>query len=95
MIRKFIIVGRQLYLQNEHPEALDDNNKPVELLLPVDELWKLNKMLKETDYLLASNEPRGDIKIARNKILDFVQPYAVAEKDRMWLIGLVDRGDEL
>ena len=95
MIRKWIIVGRQIYLQNDHPEGVDEENKPIELLMPVEVLWKLDKMLKDADYLLASNEPRCDIEISKNRIIDFIQPYAVAEKDRMWLIGKIDRGDEL
>lgn len=95
MIRKFMIIGRQFYLQSDLPDAPGEQSRPVELLLPVDDLWKLNKMLKEVDYLMASNEPKGDIQVARNRILDFIQPFAIAEKDRLWLIGLLDRDDDL
>ncbi|MDA9951622.1 hypothetical protein N9D31_03500 [Oligoflexaceae bacterium] len=95
MIRKYIVVGKHIYIQNDHPDSVDEDEKFIEILLPVDELWTLNKMLKKADYLNASNEPRGDIEISRNSVLDFIQPYAVQEKDRSWLISKIDRGDEL
>lgn len=80
-----------MFLQNDMPETLDEEVKPVELLMPVEELWRLTKMLKEFDYLVASNEPAGDVNISKGQIYEFIQPYAVQEKDRNWLISRIDR----
>ena len=94
MIRKCLIISKHIYLQNDMPEALDEQLKPIEILLPVEQLWILKKYLKELDYLVASNEPGGDVKICQTKIYRFIHPYAVQEKDRNWLNSRIDR-DEL
>lgn len=94
MIRKCLVVSSHIHLQNDTPESLDDNIKYIDLLLPVEDLWKLKKQIKKLDYLVASNEPSGDVKICKSQIYNFIQPHAVQETDRNWLLARVVR-DEL
>ena len=87
MIKKFLVVGKQVYLQTKRPELMNEQNTVIELLLPIEEYWKVESKLKHTNYLQASSEPQGEVVGSMRDLFKLCAPYAVLEKDRMWLYG--------
>ncbi len=57
----------------------------IELSMPLEEYWELEKDLKEANYLLASGEPTAEINTAYRRILQQSLKHAVKEKDRAWI----------
>jgi len=86
MIRKFLVVGKQMYLTAIKRDLGSDPVTVTELLMPVETYWRIKEMLRKADYLIASgDDPAGVAEIYR-KVLKEVVNYGVAEKDRAWLL---------
>lgn len=64
----------------------------VELLLPIDIWWDVDRLLKEMDYLTSANEDAVLIREVYQKILKMAAKYAVNEKDRTLLLEKVHGG---
>lgn len=86
MIRKYLVCGKkQIYLQSKNTEAYDDIGKVVELLLPINDFWNLEKEIGKINYLTASDAPNVDVGGQYKKILKLSASFAVMEADRQWL----------
>ena len=88
MIRKYLIFSKQVFLSSVAREipAGDEAMTPIELRLPVEVLWKGQEILKEAEYLLSINEDQVRVKDMYKRLLKLMMPYAVLEKDRLWLL---------
>jgi hypothetical protein len=86
MIRKFLVVGKQMYLTAIKRDLGSEPVTVTELLMPVETYWRIKEMLRKADYLIAAgDDPAGVAEIYR-KVLKEVVNYGVAEKDRIWLL---------
>ena len=86
MIRKFLVIGKQMYLTAIKRDLGSESVTVTELLMPVETYWRVKEMLRKADYLMASgDDPAGVTEIYR-KVLKEVANYGVAEKDRVWLL---------
>jgi hypothetical protein len=77
-----------MYLSNKRAEEgnLDKNLPPViELLLPIETYWELKEQFKLLDFYLSSNDDPTAVSELTNKIIKKALPYAVYEKDRIFL----------
>ena len=88
MIRKFMVNGRHTFLSAKRYES-DEDTYVLELLMPVEVFWKAEGVVKHCDYLLANSEDRVAINDEYRKLYKIVLPYAVHEKDRVWLLDRV------
>ena len=85
MIRKFLICGKQVYLQNKKMESFNEIGTVVELIMPIEKFWEAEELMKTANYLLASGEPGSDVIAAYKKVFVLCAPFAVTEKERFWL----------
>ena len=88
MIRKYLIFGKQVFLSSTRRELQleQEVHSPIEIKMPVEVLWKCNEILKDAEYLQSVNEDQNKIKDRYKVLLKLVTPYAVLEKDRIWLL---------
>lgn len=85
MIKKYLVVGRQIFISSKKQEGKDEKIRELEILMPIETFWKIEKMLKEADYLIATGNEKVSVQETYKKIITAVAPYAVSEKDRVWL----------
>ena len=85
MIRKFFVVGKQLYLQSKNLEAYQDLGRVIELELPIESFWEMDKLIKKANYLKASGESTPEILDFYKKIFKLSSKFALYEKERHWL----------
>ncbi len=87
MIRKYLVCGKQVFLSSK---KLEDTGQKVpvpvlELLLPINLFWDVEKLVQRLDYLIAANEDPVLITEQTRRIFQRVMKYAVTEKDRTFL----------
>jgi hypothetical protein len=80
-----LIVGKQVFLQSKAPSSHEDQGTAIELMLPLEDYWKLSEKLKSATYLLASGETQNEVSTVLKDVYKICARYAVAEKDRLWL----------
>ena len=85
MITKFLIVGKQVLLQSKAPTTHEDVGTIIELLMPLDQYWKLEDTLKMSTFMQASGETASDVMATMRTAFGICARYAVNEKDREWL----------
>jgi hypothetical protein len=85
LIRKYLICSRHLFLSSAKHDEPGNKVPIVELLLPIKDFWELEELMKSMDYLIASNEDPILVNETVQKIFKKVAPYAVNEKDRIFL----------
>ena len=86
LIGKFLVVGKQLfYTTSKTAYDHDDSVRVVELSLPIETYWESCDILKELEYMIVSSEETIDIKEKYKKFFKRIAPYAIVEKDRIWL----------
>ena len=85
-----MICGKQVFLSQFRREE-DDQARVIELLLPPEVYWQVQDILKETDYLIAQSEDAVALASRYVDLYRYVMPYAVHEKDRLWLINKTQR----
>ena len=57
----------------------------MELLLPIDDWWKLDDELKNANYLIATGESTADVGSSYKRIYAICAQYAIREVERKWL----------
>lgn len=88
MIRKYLVCGKkQVYLQSKNVESYQEIGKVIELLMPIQDFWGIEGMVKEVNYLIASGEAQTEVVASYRKVLLKSARYAVKELDRVWLYG--------
>lgn len=87
MIRKYLIFGKQVYLSSIRREIPSEEELPsgIEVRVPLDVLWKGQDILKHAEYLQSIGEEQSRILDTYKTLLKLMAPYAVLEKDRLWL----------
>lgn len=87
MIRKYLIFGKQVYLSSIRREVPSEEEVPggIEVRIPLDILWKAQEILKQAEYLQSIGEEQSRILDTYKTLLTLMAPYAVLEKDRMWI----------
>lgn len=86
MIRKYVICAKDhVYIQGKTTETISEIGRVVELILPIRELWNLEKEVKEIRYLSSNRESNVDFASTYKRLLRLIAPYAVREEDRLWL----------
>jgi hypothetical protein len=88
VIRKYIIFGKQVFLSSSPREIQvgEDLASPIELKMPVEVLWDAEEIIKQAEYMLAISEDQAKVKDTYKELLRILTPYAVMEKDRLWLL---------
>jgi len=86
MIRKFLVVGKQMYLTSIKRDLGQENVMTTELLMPVETYWKVKELLRKADYMQASGEDQAGINEMYRRVLKEVMNCGVQEKDRVWLL---------
>ncbi len=59
----------------------------IELQLPIKSFWEVESDLKNIDYMLTAHEDSVTINDRVLRLMRKVEPYAVAERDRIFLRG--------
>ncbi len=85
MIRKYLIIGKQIQLSSTKHVVSDDhgNVHPIEIKLPIETYWKAEEMLKHAEYQLSSGEDPQTVKESYIKVLKLLAPHCTSEKDRI------------
>ena len=85
-----MVCGKQIFLTSMKRDDAD-GQRPIELSLPIETFWEVQEILKEADYMIAQSEDRS---LLSSRYLDLyrkVLPYAVNERDRLWLMDKVKK----
>lgn len=85
MIKKYLVCGKNIFLQGKNMESYKDLGKVVEVNFPLERYWEAEKLLKDLNFMVASGEAASEILAATKKLLLFCAPYGAMEKDRNWL----------
>lgn len=85
MIKKFLIIAKHIYLQSKVFELHDEQNLTIELLLPIEKFWELEKVVKQTDFYVAAGDSPVELRETQRRLFRLAAPYAVQEKQRTWL----------
>jgi hypothetical protein len=87
MIRKFLIIGKQLILSSTRFEIAREDGvpPPIEVKLPVEVLWEAQEILKKAEHQLSNGEDTATVKDTYEKLIKLLLPHCVLEKDRVWL----------
>jgi len=83
-----LIFGKTLYIHSKRPDPQANEGTNFELLMPLEDYWKVQELLKRSDHLSASDASKPEITQVHNEIFKVCAPFAVHEKDRLWLTGL-------
>ena len=72
-------------ISSKKPDGEDGKQLVVELNLPIRLFWELETLLKDADYLVSAGEDQVVIADLQQAILAKTAPYAVHERDRVYL----------
>ena len=87
MIRKYLVCARHLHLSTKRLDEAETKTSVDDSLRHIKIFWELEEQAKSMDYMIASNEDPILINETVVKIYKKVAPYAVNEKDRVFLHG--------
>ncbi len=85
MIHKYLVAGNQIYFASLKQEIAEDKFRIVELLMPHTIFNNAQGQLQKFNYLRSSNAEAIQIKSASIALYKKIAPYAINEKDRLWL----------
>lgn len=91
MIRKFLIIGKQITLSSTRYEITREDGvpPPIEIKMPVEVLWQAQEILKKAESQISTGEDNQTVKDTYSKLLRLLIPHAALEKDRVWLLDQV------
>jgi hypothetical protein len=91
VIRKYLIIGKQISLSSARYEVTRDDGvpPPIEIKMPVEVLWQAQEILKKAESLISSGEDTQTVKDTYSKLLRLLIPHTTSEKDRAWLLDQV------
>ncbi len=87
VIHKFLVMTKRIFLSSTKLDETLHRVQCVELYMPVQTYWDVLGMLKEVDYLLASEEPVVDIQLMYKEIYHKLIPFAKSDGDRNMLLA--------
>ena len=86
MIKKFLqIAGNEVFLLGQKKEMPGREIVAIEVDLPPDVFWKMQEILKEALYTQTNAQDALKAADLYKKVMKQAMPYAIAEKDRIWL----------
>lgn len=85
MIRKYLIVGKHIYLSTTKVEDEFGHQKNIDLVMPINVYWATQEVLRTADYLIVAGEPQADTTELYRKAFRLVRSYTVFEVDRAYL----------
>ncbi len=85
MINKVLIIGSRLVLASVRPEEERIFRRAIDLSMPIEAYWELQKLMDEADYLVANEDSQADLKAIYSKIYILCASHALKEADRDWL----------
>ena len=85
MIKKVLMCGRPVFFAKQKKEVLGRDYMAVEVEFPIETFWKIEQSIKDADFLLANGKEQLEINDLYKKIYKECAPFAVSEKDRIWL----------
>lgn len=86
MIRKYLVIANRISLASTQRDSIKTTGPLIELLMPVDIYWQIEDQLKQYDLKASSGDDSTVLDDLNKKIMRLVIPYAVSEKDRLWLV---------
>ncbi|NDE13451.1 hypothetical protein EBZ80_00780 [bacterium] len=90
MIRKYLVIGNRISLASTRRDSIQATGPLIELLMPIDVYWQLEEEFKKYDMMASEGDDTMVLAELNKKILSRVIPYAVNEKERIWLHKNVD-----
>jgi hypothetical protein len=93
LIRKYLVrSNKQVYLSASKSDVrMTEETEVVELLLPVESLWEVEKLMDSTLYMLSTRESQSDLVRTYKEIFRLCSKYTVHERDR---VSLLSRANE-
>jgi hypothetical protein len=93
VIRKFLIIGKQITLTSTRFEIVREEGvpAPIEVRAPVEVFWEAQRLLKSAESLLAAGEDMNSVKDVYEKVLRVLIPHCSLEKDRVWMYEQVNK----
>lgn len=86
MIRKFAMCSRQnVFFAPQKRDVPGRDYYPVEVELPVDKYWEIEELLKDNQYLQSNTDETVRSQELVKSVFKLLAPYAVMEKDRVYL----------
>ncbi len=85
MIKKTLMCGRPVFFAKQKKEIPGRDYLAVDVEFPIEIFWKIEKLIKEADFLLATGKDNLQINDIYKKIFKECSPYVVLEKDRIWI----------
>lgn len=84
---------QNFYLASQKPtEHLSDDEKIIELLMQIEDFWKVDALLKQIHYHITNGESISEIQSLYKKIFKICAKYAISEQDRKWLYNKASNG---
>lgn len=86
MIHKFLIIEKSVFLSSSKLDNEKGGTTIIELMIPIDVHWSIVDLLKQADYMLATNEHSAMVQGIYKQVYRQAAPYAMFESDRLWLL---------
>jgi len=87
LIRKYLIIGKQIALSSTRHEVSREDGvpHPMEVKIPVEILWQAQDIIKSAEFQQASGEDAQTVKNTYKTLIKLLAPHCTSEKDRQWL----------
>jgi hypothetical protein len=87
MIKKYLIIGKQVSLSSTKFEVPRDGDAPgpIELKAPIEVFWRAQEILKEAELQLSSGQGPQVVKDTYDRLYKLLAPHCTIEKDRLWV----------
>lgn len=79
MLHRFLTLSQIPELRTE-PSSPEAGMTDVEILIPVEVLWRMEELIKELKFLRSAGYSTSRV---NNKLLTLMKPYIVNERDRI------------
>ncbi|MEY3903230.1 MAG: hypothetical protein RL189_2536 [Pseudomonadota bacterium] len=79
MLHRFLTLSQIPELRTE-PSSPEAGVTDVEILIPVEVLWRMEELIKELKFLRSAGYSTSRV---NNKLLTLMKPYIVNERDRI------------
>lgn len=93
MIKKYLIIGKQITLSSTKYDVPRDGDAPgpIEVKAPIDVFWQAQEILKEADLQLSAGDGPQMLKDTHAKLLKLLAPHCTSEKDRTWVYQQINQ----
>jgi hypothetical protein len=85
-----LVCGKNVYLSSQKPEGYGGNC--IDVFMPLEIFWEVRDLLKQADFLVASDGDPAAINQIYLTVFQKVAAYATTDKDRNWLYTKINSG---